>query len=497
MKTQSAVRGVVLISLLAICAGFLLLWLALAGDTAQAQTPEPIYESAYADVPQDAWYRESVVSMEEKGIFEGTDCEDGFCPGDPLKRWQMAVWLVRILDGQDPTPIGESRFGDLDEYEEWIHFIDRLADLEITTGCKTEPLRYCPSGSVTRSQMAAFLYRAFDLPDAESPAGFTDVSEESWAFDYINALAASKITVGCKSEPLSYCPSGSVTKAQMATFLYRALQWQAEQAAGRDDPEPFLTARNALSVHIKQEIVDKYAADNPWLLETWNYTNRESFEYHLGSPGGAVWRAPFTEEDAGGTLIKMAVYRLSTDENCIKDPYCQRVLVHEMAHIYTLANGVSDNPGPLAIGHLYFNHFDEAGPGCPSTEFYAEVAQLLVPTKWNNVTPDFARCGLTMDPSVLAEAEGVVGSVFSGEMPQWFYDTFQRADGSLDYVGIWAAVQNLPTGGHLRGIVVYQLKDQFDGYCSRRAASQSAFGYGDAADLKQPWRDGGCPASLD
>ena len=497
MKIPLTDKSVAVVVLLAVYAGFLLLRLTLAGVAAQAQTSEPTYESAYADVPQDAWYRESVASLEEKGIFEGTDCEEGFCPGEPLKRWQMAVWLVRILDGQDPGQITESRFADVDDYEDWMHFIDRLSDLGVTVGCKSEPLRYCPDSAVSRSQMAAFLYRTLNLPDAESPAGFTDVSDESWAFNYINALAASKITVGCKSEPFSYCPSSSVTKAQMATFLYRALQWQAENVQPADEPAVFRTPRNKLSIHIKQEIVDKYAADNPWLLETWNYTNRESFEYHLGSPGGAVFLTSLTEEDAGGTLIKMAAYRLSTDEHCIKDAYCQSVLVHEMAHIYTLANGVSDNPGPLAIGHLYFDHFDEAGPGCPSVEFYAEVAQLLVPTQWNDVTSDFARCGLTMDPSVLAEAEAVVGSVFSGEMPQWFYDTFQRADGSLDYVGIWAAVQNLPTGGHLRGIVVYQLKDQFGGYCSRRAASQSAFGYGDAADLGQPWRDGGCSAQLD
>ena len=510
MKIPLTDKSVASIIFLAVYAGFLLLWLTLTGVAAEAQTSEPTYDSAYDDVPQDAWYRESVASLEEKGIFEGTDCEEGFCPGEPLKRWQMAVWLVRILDGQDPGQITESRFADVDDYEDWMHFIDRLSDLGVTVGCKSEPLRYCPDRAVSRSQMAAFLYRAFDLPDAESPAGFTDVSEESWAFNYINALAASKITVGCKSKPFSYCPGGSVTKAQMATFLYRALQWRAEQAAESDDGQSadgtgqtggesdvFHTQRNALSVHMKEEIVDKYVADNPWLLEAWNYTNRESFEYRITGGLRHISRFPREEKDADGDLTKMVADVLGIPERCIKNPYCQRALVHEMAHVYTLANGAADRPGPLGIGHLYFDHFDEAGPGCPSTEFYAEVAQLLVPTQWNDITPDFARCGLTMDPSVLAEAEAVVGSVFSGEMPQWFYDTFQRADGSLDYVGIWAAVQNLPTGGRLRGIVVYQLKDQFGGYCSRRAASQSAFGYGDAADLGQPWRDGGCSAQLD
>ena len=221
MNVRLTDKSVALVTSTAVCAG-VLLWLALTAVSAQAQTPEPTYDSAYADVPQDAWYREPVVSLEAQGIFEGTDCEAGFCPGEPLERWQMAVWVVRILDGQEPALIDESRFADVDNHEDWIHFIDRLADLGVTVGCKSEPLRYCPDSAVTRSQMAAFLYRAFDLSDAENPAGFTDVPEDSWAFNSINALAASGITVGCKSEPFSYCPSSSVTKAQMATFLYRA-----------------------------------------------------------------------------------------------------------------------------------------------------------------------------------------------------------------------------------------------------------------------------------
>ena len=509
MRVPLTDKSVASVISLAVYAGFLLLWLTLTGVAAQAQTSEPTNDSAYADVPQDAWYRESVASLENQGVFEGTDCEEGFCPGEPLKRWQMAVWLVRILDGQDPGQITESRFADVDDYEDWMHFIDRLSDLGVTVGCKSEPLRYCPDSAVSRSQMAAFLYRAFDLPHAESPAGFTDVSEESWAFDYINALAASKITVGCKSKPFSYCPGGSVTKAQMATFLYRALQWQAEQVAENDDgqntdgneqtgeeSEVFHTQRNALSIHMKQEMVDKYTADNPWLLETWNYTNRESFEYQIMGAFDRVSIFTDEEKDADGDLTKSVASVLSISEYCIEDPYCQSVLVHEMAHVYTLANGVADRPGPLGIGHLYFNHFDVVSSECPSVELYAEAAQLLVATQWNNVLTSWAACGLTLDPSILVEAEAVARNTFAGEMPKWFYDTFQSVDGSLDYEGIWSAVQALD-GRWLRAIVVYQLKDEFGGYCSRWAARQSAFNYGDAADLGQPWRDGGCSAQLD
>ena len=196
-----------------------------AGGAAQ----EPVVD-VYDDVGEDAWYYEPVAALAVQGVFAGTDCDEGFCPDEPLKRWQMAVWLVRILDGADPAPVAESRFQDVDAAQAWAALVGRLAELEVTVGCRSEPLQFCPGTSVSRAQMAVFLYRAFDLSEAAEPAGFSDVAGDHWAAGQIDALAASGITAGCRSEPFSYCPSSPVSKAQMATFLFRVMQWQREQA---------------------------------------------------------------------------------------------------------------------------------------------------------------------------------------------------------------------------------------------------------------------------
>ena len=42
---------------------------------------------------------------------------------------------------------------------------------------------------------------------------------------------AAGITAGCATVPLRYCPNRSVTRAQMATFLHRALLGQQAQPA--------------------------------------------------------------------------------------------------------------------------------------------------------------------------------------------------------------------------------------------------------------------------
>ena len=181
-----------------------------------------VSEAGFSDLDGARGHRSAVESLAGEGVFEGTECgPGGFCPGDAVQRWVMAVWLVRILDGADPGAVSSSRFVDVDADVWWAPYVERLADLGVTAGCSTEPVRFCPTGSVTRARMASFLVRAFGLPPA-SPAGFVDVSGGAHAGN-IDALAASGVTAGCRTDPLAYCPDRDTTRAQMATFLTRAL----------------------------------------------------------------------------------------------------------------------------------------------------------------------------------------------------------------------------------------------------------------------------------
>ena len=178
--------------------------------------------AGYSDLDGAGTHRSAVESLAAEGVFDGTECGPGeFCPSDAVQRWVMAVWLVRILDGADPGPVTSTRFADVDADVWWAPYVERLADLGVTEGCSTEPVRFCPTETVTRARMASFLVRAFGLPPA-SPAGFIDVSGGTHAAN-IDALAASRVTTGCKTDPLAYCPDRDTKRAQMATFLTRAL----------------------------------------------------------------------------------------------------------------------------------------------------------------------------------------------------------------------------------------------------------------------------------
>jgi hypothetical protein len=144
---------------------------------------------------------------------------DRFCPDQPLTRGAMAAFLVRALglpkdSDVDFSDVSNSVFADS---------IVRLAGADITRGCNP-PLntRFCPDSFVTRGQMAAFISRALNLPEA-SGIDFSDDDGSRFEAD-IESLAASGITTGCNPPSnTKFCPNDYVTRGQMAAFLTRAL----------------------------------------------------------------------------------------------------------------------------------------------------------------------------------------------------------------------------------------------------------------------------------
>jgi Tol biopolymer transport system component len=146
------------------------------------------------------------------GITSGCSAER-YCPDDSVTRGQMAAFLARALDLPNAT---KDYFTD-DETSIFEADINRLAEAGITTGC-TSATTYCPTQTVTRGQMAAYLDRALKLP-ATSTDYFTDDETSIFEVD-INRLAASGITSGCTAT--TYCPAQNVTRGQMAAFLHRA-----------------------------------------------------------------------------------------------------------------------------------------------------------------------------------------------------------------------------------------------------------------------------------
>ena len=194
-----------------------------AGSPEGAGSPEAVesFEDAGSGV-----HAPAIEALQGLGVFEGTECgEDLFCPGEPVLRWELAVWLARVLIEVELSAglleVSESRFEDVEAGAWWIPHVEMLAASGITVGCRTDPPRFCPDDPVTRAQTASFLSRAFALEKVDGIGTFVDVEGGVHAAN-IEALAASGITVGCRTDPPRFCPGRETTRAQMATFLKRA-----------------------------------------------------------------------------------------------------------------------------------------------------------------------------------------------------------------------------------------------------------------------------------
>jgi hypothetical protein len=127
----------------------------------------------------------------------------------------MAAFLVRALHLPASTV---DAFTD-DDASVFQDDINALFASGITKGCsETE---FCPNDPVTRGQMASFLVRGYHLASWSADL-FVDDTGSVFEQD-INALGHSGVTRGCNPPTNDrYCPTQTVTREQMAAFLHRA-----------------------------------------------------------------------------------------------------------------------------------------------------------------------------------------------------------------------------------------------------------------------------------
>jgi len=145
-----------------------------------------------------------------------------FCPAASVTRAQMAVFLLRAEHGPawSPPEATGTVFADVPANAFAAAWIEALAAEGITGGCGGG--NYCPASPVRRDQMAVFLLKSEHAQSYLPPAcvgAFLDVNCPSAFADWIERLAAENITGGCGNG--NYCPSASVTRGQMAVFLVK------------------------------------------------------------------------------------------------------------------------------------------------------------------------------------------------------------------------------------------------------------------------------------
>lgn len=107
----------------------------------------------------------------------------------------------------------ENHFADVVPFLMFYDSILGLARARIVTGCNGG--NFCPHNGVTRAQMATFLDRALELPDTD--IDYFGDDDGHWAEDSINRLAEAGISDGCNTD--MFCPNGRVNRGQIAKVI--------------------------------------------------------------------------------------------------------------------------------------------------------------------------------------------------------------------------------------------------------------------------------------
>jgi CSLREA domain-containing protein len=185
--------------------------------------PEPEPEPVTFVDDDDSIFEADIEWIAARGITKGCNppANTMYCPDSFVTRGQMAAFLVRALGYTDDG--GGDLFID-DDDSIFEGDIDRLGTAGVTKGCNPPTNnRYCPNARVTRGQMAAFLVRALGYTDNGGGNLFIDDDHSIFEGD-IDRLGTAGVTKGCNPPANNrYCPTGFVTRGQMAAFLHRAL----------------------------------------------------------------------------------------------------------------------------------------------------------------------------------------------------------------------------------------------------------------------------------
>jgi hypothetical protein len=184
-----------------------------------------VIRTTFVDVPPTHPFWRYIEAFSQAGITGGCSSSPAlYCPDGAVTRGQMAVFLERALGNFSPSPLPGDMFSDVSVDDPFKPFIEELYNDRITGGCSTSPLMYCPLASVTRGQMAVFIERALGnlSPNPDPTDMFTDVPLGDPFKPFIEELYNDGITAGCTSNPLRYCPNQPVTRGQMAVFIVKA-----------------------------------------------------------------------------------------------------------------------------------------------------------------------------------------------------------------------------------------------------------------------------------
>ena len=172
----------------------------------------------FHDVSRLDYFYDAVKWAAENGIASGTG-RYTFSPNAVCTRAQTVTFLWRAAG----SPLPRYRvcpFTDVNPRDYYYDAVLWAVEQGITTGLNATT--FGPDVTVTRGQVATFLYRAASAAKPNTFSPFTDVKTTAYNYDAILWAYDNRITTG--TSDTTFSPDAYCTRAQIVTFLYRYYQ---------------------------------------------------------------------------------------------------------------------------------------------------------------------------------------------------------------------------------------------------------------------------------
>lgn len=172
----------------------------------------------FHDVSRLDYFYDAVKWAAENGIASGTG-RYTFSPNAVCTRAQTVTFLWRAAG----SPLPRYRvcpFTDVQPSDYYYNAVLWAVEQGITTGLNATT--FGPDVTVTRGQVATFLYRAASAAKPNTFNPFADVKTTAYNYDAILWAYDNRITTG--TSDTTFSPDAYCTRAQIVTFLYRYYQ---------------------------------------------------------------------------------------------------------------------------------------------------------------------------------------------------------------------------------------------------------------------------------
>lgn len=181
------------------------------------------WDSQFGDLGNYSWAQGSVEFLYSSGVVNGVSA-NRYSPAAPIKRGDFTLMVCRAL-GFDTTNKNAS-FPDVPIGDYYAGAVATAKSLGIVTGDDTG--RFRPMATITRQDAMLMLHRAMKKAGYELPMGsfnsLKEFSDYAQVDRYAESAVASLVELGVvQGSGQRLKPKSSITRAEMAVVLHRAL----------------------------------------------------------------------------------------------------------------------------------------------------------------------------------------------------------------------------------------------------------------------------------